>query len=143
MSFKSILVQGLDTVYGLAAHGLDTAYEAVEEVIDNLVPEVDEVSNQAKANALADYYEARNGAAEDVANYRSGGVPPVIVNVLYAALVRLQPDAAVKEEAPKSPLQYLKYLQDNFPEMARVYEGALRAQEKENNANHKHETDEG
>lgn len=146
MSLKDSLRGALELAHEALADRLDGLYATADILLDEYLPDGADVDIQAKADALADYYEATGGDAEAVVNYRSGDVPAPIVHVLYAALVKFKPEAAVKDEVNSSqwgPAQYLNYLRENFPTMAKVYEQTLLNQERENNAGHKAETEEG
>jgi hypothetical protein len=146
MSLKESLTRGLDTLYDNAVEKLDALFGTAEVLVETYLPDEDGLSTQAKADVLADYYVSRGGDPDEVDNYRQGNVPAPIVAALYAGLIRLKPELAVEREEVKSsqmgPADYLRYLKKNHPTMAKVYEQALLAQERINNAGHKAETDE-
>jgi len=132
MSLRDTLSGVLDTALEVVVDRLETGVEALEELLDTYLPDENVVSLQDKGRALADHYESEGHDPKVVAAYRDGQMPAPAVHFFYGLLTHVHPDKAVKgekvPESPKTPEEYLAFLEKTNPVMARVYQQTLRNQ---------------
>lgn len=148
MNLKTTIRSGIEATYDTVIDRIDTLFATAEVLLDEALPEPGEVSDSAKREVLARFCED-TGHPEHAEKLRLGIVPGVIVSVCYALVAVSNPQYVtdrepepVEKESPKTPAEYLAYLKKHFPTMAKVYAQTLLEQERKNNANHVHETDE-